>query len=768
MKISAANRKCFGWIVAFWAASSGVLTAIAGPFAGHKVVSVPVADAQQLERLKSLSFEIWSCAIGIGRVDVQVTPEQLDQLRQSGLPFSVWIEDVDALVDRQYQTLRGVGWHDDYHDLAGIENHIAQYIADHPGLATAQTFGTSLEGRLMRGIRIAGPGVGPEKPAFLFHGGQHAREWVSPATVVWFIEHLLTQYGVDPLVTRLINDMEWFILPVMNPDGYAYTWADSANRFWRKNRRNNGDGTFGVDLNRNWGVGFGGTGSSNVTSDSTYRGAFAFSEPETQAIRDFVMAHPNITAYIDFHSYSELILWPWGYTPNLSPDDAAFAEIGNEMFTRIQSVHGHSYGHGPVYSTIYPAAGVASDWVYGTFLQDRFIGSFAFELRDTGAFGFLLPPEQIVPTAEENLEAVLTLARAMSEPFRVELTSPLPSAVTPGATFSVIVEVTARWDPTDTVSTVSVFHRMSGGTYTELNMQTIGGGRYQATLTPSSCNTPMEFYFRVTSDRGWNSYAPELAPRELFRVTVESGSTVSLFDDLEIPSGWTVGDGGDNAISGQWVRVDPNGTLAQPEMDHTPSPGTQCFVTGQGPLGGSLGFADVDMGRTTLFSPTFTLPANGWSVSYARWYSNNQGSAPNADQFDIYMSNDGGSSWTLVESVSENAVAWVVHSFRPADLGLFASNQMILRFIASDYGAASIVEAGVDDLAVSQSSCAAADGDANGDSLVNLADHNSLAGCLNGPSVKTVSAPCGVFNLDFDSDVDMDDYQLFLDRFGAP
>ena len=140
-------------------------------------------------------------------------------------------------------------------------------------------------------------------------------------TGMFLADRLVESADTDPRVHALLSRAEIFVIPVVNPDGYFFTWSDSANRLWRKNRRNNGDGTFGVDNNRNWGYEWGGAGASTQTSSETYRGTGPFSEPETAAMRDFFNARPNIVSNIDFHSYSQLVLSPWAYTvaPSVDP-----------------------------------------------------------------------------------------------------------------------------------------------------------------------------------------------------------------------------------------------------------------------------------------------------------------------------------------------------------------------------------------------------------------------------------------------------------------
>lgn len=175
-------------------------------------------------------------------------------------------------------------------------------------------------------------------------------------------------------------------------------------------------------------------------------------------------------------------------------------------------------------------------------------------------------------------------------------------------------------------------------------------------------------------------------------------------DDLETDQGWTVGDVDDTATTGIWERVDPNGTAAQPEDDHTAGPGTMCFVTGQGSPGGSVGENDVDGGKTTLFSPVYDLSDTiDPSIGYWRWYSNDAGSTPNTDVFTVDVSNDGGGSWQNVEVVGPagpgTSGGWVFHIFRVTDV-VEPTADVILRFVAADENDGSLVEAGIDDVVV--------------------------------------------------------------------
>ncbi len=171
-----------------------------------------------------------------------------------------------------------------------------------------------------------------------------------------------------------------------------------------------------------------------------------------------------------------------------------------------------------------------------------------------------------------------------------------------------------------------------------------------------------------------------------------------LRDDVEADLGWTLGAAGDDATTGLWIRADPVGTSYQPEYDHTPDPGVLCFVTGNGAPGGSAGDQDVDGGKTTLLSPLFDLEGASWAgLSYWRWYTDE---TSHDDDFLVDISNDGGASWVSLEIVADSAYPWVKAVFDDLGTILPLTSQMRLRFIASDTGSGSLVEALIDDFEV--------------------------------------------------------------------
>jgi len=303
------------------------------------------------------------------------------------------------------------GFFDNYRRYAEIVAELQLITAKYPTLTKfTPSIGKSLEGRDIPAITISALGFNNATVnRIFFQGGQHAREWIGPATVMFVTERLLERYGTDPVVTELLDNLEFVIVPLSNPDGYEY--AFTGNRLWRKNRRKNSDGSYGVDLNRNWNDHWGGSGSSGVPSSDTYRGTAAFSEPESLAISNYITAHNyygNILAAIDFHSYSQLVLRPYGWTTKNCPDNTALKILGDGVSYEIQRQSGKIYTSQRSID-LYITTGTASDWYY----QEGIWGAYTIELRDTGQYGFILPPAQIIPTGEEIWASMMYFCRAV-------------------------------------------------------------------------------------------------------------------------------------------------------------------------------------------------------------------------------------------------------------------------------------------------------------------------------------------------------------------
>jgi len=695
---------------------------------GKSVVRATIRSARDLRTLLALSKDAFTHRLDFGPADFLFEPDALEALRKSGIPFEILVADIGPLLRADHEARERQGGGDGgvaggdffaaFRTLDEINARLDLYAVTRPDLVAPFTIGTSLEGRPIRGVRIGKAPAGG--PVVLFNATQHAREWGATTTAMYIADRLLAAYGTDARVTALLDRASIDVIPVCNPDGYIHTWT--TNRLWRKNRRINGDGTFGVDLNRNWAFQWGGGGASTVPNDDTYRGPSPFSEPESAALRDYFIANTALAGHIDFHSYSQLVLSPWGYTTASAPNNEAFLALGNEMKDAIRRTNGVNYTVGPIASTLYVASGSSVDHAYGA----HGVPSYTIEVRDTGTYGFVMPVGEILPNATENFQAALELADATVDGAVIRFAAGAPASVQYDAPAPIVAEVRAIRGTLATNGVTLHWRVGASGSFAQTTMSAGANGAFSAAFGTVPCGATVQWFVTAQTSVGtgrWPHTPGSVAS------TVATSTSVTFEDTFETNTGWTVGAAGDNATSGLWVRVDPVGTAAQPENDSADA-GAICWVTGQGAVGGAVGAADIDGGTTTLVSPVLNASDPNSIVSYRRWYSNNTGSAPNADSMPVQISSDGGTTWVLLEDVTENANAWVEKSFRVADFVTPGAN-VRLRFQARDLAAGSVVEAGVDSVRILTTACPPGGdpADLNSDGVV---DSQDLAIVLNG------------------------------------
>lgn len=339
-------------------------------------------------------------------------------------------------------------------------------------------------------------------------------------------------------------------------------------------------------------------------------------------------------------------------------------------------------------------------------------------------------------------------------------------AMIPSQGGSFRVQITPAEGQTVQVGTPALKYNIGAGEVA-VGLTPLGGEFYRAFVPALPCGSTFRFYITAKTGAGLTAREPSTAPTTTHEATIGTTSNLGLSDEFETSTGWTVGAPGDNATSGLWLRADPVGTTAQPEDDATPNPGVNCFITGNGVPGGSVGAADVDGGTTSLTSPTLDAAAMpGVAVlKYARWYSNNQGADPNNDTMTVQISNNNGSSWSTLELVTENAGLWVRKTFNIADV-IPPTSQMRLRFIASDLGAGSVVEAGVDDVRIEYVDCSpppdGCQGDADGDNDRDFADITAVLANFGA----TYPGTNGLGDADHDMTVNFADVTAVLGAFG--
>jgi len=296
-----------------------------------------------------------------------------------------------------------------YHNLTDTNNFLISLETTFPTLVLSRfTIGRSVQGREIWGISFTGlKNKGTAKPTIVYNGGQHAREWISPPTVLYIAYALLSNYSVDASIREIMDNFEWVIIPVLNPDGYEFTWA--SDRMWRKNRRvNSGSTCLGVDNNRNWDYMWLTGGSSTNPCSETFAGPRAFSEPEETHLATYIQAHGNVLGYIDYHAAAYVMLNPYGYTSRQPPNNAAQWALALAYVQATYRVHGKSYDYGNIMNLLYQASGSSVDYVYAV-LGVPYV--YTIELREGSPNVFILPPAQIIPQGQEMLAGVIAMAR---------------------------------------------------------------------------------------------------------------------------------------------------------------------------------------------------------------------------------------------------------------------------------------------------------------------------------------------------------------------
>jgi hypothetical protein len=353
-------------------------------------------------------------------VDVIATADELAGLQDMGYRIEIIAENAGAGFDALPPDM-GL-----YHTYDEMLADLQAYESNYPTLCKLSDVGDSWENREIWVLKVSdNPQLGEDEPKIFVVSCHHAREIMTVELALHFIDILLTKYATDPDIKYYVDNYEIYIMPMANPDGHVYVQNNSggsSSYWWRKNRRDNGGGVYGVDLNRNYGYkwGYDNRGSSPNPSSSTYRGPSAFSEPELTAIRQ-LMIGTGFMFTLDYHSYGEMILIPYGYdyassAPN--PERDYFMTIGNGM----NSTLGNRFRLGTPPEILYPVNGGSIDYHYGEQTEKDKIYGFCFELNTRSQGGFAPNESLIAPTCLEHEGPFLWLLEHMKQYVGIELT----------------------------------------------------------------------------------------------------------------------------------------------------------------------------------------------------------------------------------------------------------------------------------------------------------------------------------------------------------
>ncbi len=613
-------------------------------------LEVPLQNPGDALRLMATGLDVPYVNLEKGIAHVIVEDRALDKLTASGFSYAVLDYDLRATWRKNFKIAFGP-----YYTYAEVQARLQQLVSQYgpQNLIQDTVIGYSVEGRPIVAFRISdNVNTDEGEPAVLLTGVHHAREPIGAYITLEFGAWLLDHYATDPVARFLVDHRVLWVVPVVNPDGFVYN--ESSDGYWRKNKRDNdNNGLFeeccdGVDLNRNYGFmwGYDDVGSSPDSSSNIYRGPAPFSEPETQAIRDLVnTVHPVIA--LNYHSYSNLLLFPLGHEYNVyAPDDALFRAMSREM-TRASG-----YAFGTPWEILYTANGVSDDWMYADTASHPKVLAFtpevgeAFWQPDTGI---------IVEQFNENLPMNLFVMKASGPYLEVDSAYAQPNTYAPGDTLTLWMRVknfyvgggisgTGSFSPESTVCAV-----FPSPTF-PVNLAPFPDSVWISVPVIVGDTTPAARYRFVGAFQMGSTSQP-------FALTVYVGQPAvdTVFsDDFESGLAWNAGGTG-----GSWGVASPGVSGASSLQD---SPGGNYGNSWDTYVWTTVDLTNYD-GATLTFTHQYDIES-GWDYAY------------------VEASPDG-TTWTQLASYTGAQNTWQPEAL---DLSAFAGGVVYLRFrLVTDY-----------------------------------------------------------------------------------
>ena len=492
-------------------------------------------------------------------VNVLVTGSEIQNIKKLGFKPSIILPDADAFA----RQLRNSGYFDHFHNCDQMLQEMQEITTNHPDLALLEDIGDSYE----KSVGIGGYDIWALKisdnvqveepePEVFFMANMHAREIITPEVILYFMHYLIDNYGTDPYVTYLVNNRQIWLCPTFNPDGHEFVFSGSSAgdgydpMWWRKNKRDNnnngifetwawGDGPDGVDLNRNFGYQWGldNMGSSEDPTRQTYRGTGPFSEPESQAIRDFVIKH-NFIISLSFHSYSQLWLYPWGYTLVATPDQHVFKTLADSCVAYNRYEPETGYG-------LYPVNGDTDDWFYGEQTTKNKIFAFTPEVgnraESVSNSGFFPDTMFIEKQILENQGPMLYLAYAAGEEPIIEHSSLKETEHSGPYPITAMVKqpiVLTEPVPVDD-SSIKLFYNATGvAPFDSVFMQASGiPDEFNAEIPALGSADTIYYYLTASDQSGRTATLPRGAPMATFAFRIGEDIEPPVIHHTPSPSG---------------------------------------------------------------------------------------------------------------------------------------------------------------------------------------------------------------------------------------
>ena len=675
-------------------------------YEGWVMADVEIQCPQDIQSLRDMGARSLACYDHGGLTQFLMTEKMVDEAVFLRISTKVTERDIAAYIERidtarsEWRSSGLGGWYNDFKTWPEVNTKLAQFASESPEVTTLFEVGTTHEGRTMWGIRITAPGDTTNRNRILFNGCQHAREWIAVMVPVYIAEHLIDGWYDDPEIQSFLETTEIIIVPIVNPDGYEFTYATGGDRFWRKNRRNNSGSCEGVDLNRNWDIDWnGGDSTSTSTCSDVYVGPVVFSEPETQAMRDLIESLPNLITHIDFHSYSQLILKAWGYTSTPHPEDALIQLLGDTMREAILSTHGEPYVVGSPGDILYYADGTFQDWTTTTGAL-----GYTFELRPQGSPGFDLPPSEIIPTCEESFAAILAMLRFVSNPISITFPNGILSYVNPGELHALTISMETPFGDVVDINSAKI-HIRYGETGVEATKQlvSLGNSLFTTQIPGSPCGLPTEYWFDVETISGQYQRYP-VGDGVL---SAGAAQTVASYS-MDVNPNWST--------EGLWSWGQPSGGGGQ-YGNQDPTSG----ATGNNVMGYNLnGDYESNLSEKHLVAGPFDLTGNQNSqLQFSRYLNVEQ---PQYDHATIGIKIDNGAwqtVWTNSSEVTDSQWQSVSYDISVAD----NSPSVSIRWTMGTTDTAWQYSGwNIDDVSITASAEAGIVGDVNCDGLVNVTD----------------------------------------------
>ncbi|XP_042905013.1 carboxypeptidase B isoform X1 [Parasteatoda tepidariorum] len=397
-------------------------------YSGHKVLTVTPKSEKHLELLHELrekySVDLWNEPRFVGApVMTRLRPELIKPvehlLKEQGLQYEVAYSNLQSAIEAERIQNAPTNFSraeeynfGKYHKYEVVVQLLKDLSEKYSTIAKLEVIGKSYENRPLYNMKISS-GDSSAKPAILMECGIHAREWSSVAAGAYMVNKILTSYGSDSEITALVDKYEINIIVEINPDGYIFTWDQ--DRLWRKTRSRSSIDWLGVcrgaDANRNFDIDHCGVGTSRKPCEEIYCGDKPFSESETRALRDMMIAKKDrLKVYFSIHAYSQYWMTPYGIKKTLPSNYDELIRVGKAGVDGLAKRYGTKFELGSIANIIYEAAGSSLDYIYEVLGVKM---GFALELRDNGRFGFILPDKFILPMCEETWDGIKAAIEAL-------------------------------------------------------------------------------------------------------------------------------------------------------------------------------------------------------------------------------------------------------------------------------------------------------------------------------------------------------------------